>query len=123
MKTIYALFFLAFLSACKKESTPNISMKEDVSVLASDAYEGRETGTKGEHEAAEYIENRFKDLGLQPKGTNGFYQTFSFKPKKDPHSEVEFTTTEGDSSKTGTNIIGFIDNKAENTIVDRKSVV
>jgi Zn-dependent M28 family amino/carboxypeptidase len=117
MKTIYALFFLAFLSACKKESTPNISMKEDVSVLASDAYEGRETGTKGEHEAAEYIENRFKDLGLQPKGTNGFYQTFSFKPKKDPHSEVEFTTTEGDSSKTGTNIIGFIDNKAENTIV------
>ncbi|MCB0445752.1 MAG: M28 family peptidase, partial [Gelidibacter sp.] len=77
----------------------------------------RETATKGEHEAAKYIETRFKNLGLQPKGTNGFYQTFSFKPKKDPHSEVEFTTTKTDSSKTGTNLIGFIDNKAENTIV------
>ena len=85
--------------------------------MASDTYEGRETGTKGEQEAAEYISKRFKDLGLEPKGTNGFFQTFSFKPKTDPHSEVSYVTMAEDSTITGTNILGFINNNAEQTII------
>ena len=105
------------LTSCKNNSTKAITIKEDIAVLASDAYEGRETGTKGEQEAAEYISKRFKDLGLEPKGTNGFFQTFSFKPKTDPHSEVSYVTMAEDSTITGTNILGFINNNAEQTII------
>ncbi|MCB2409413.1 M28 family peptidase [Hymenobacter lucidus] len=39
-------------------------LREHLTVLASDAYEGRETGEKGQKMAAEYISKRFKDLGL-----------------------------------------------------------
>jgi len=105
------------LTSCKNNSTKAITIKEDIAVLASDAYEGREAGTKGEQEAAEYISKRFKDLGLEPKGTNGFFQTFSFKPKTDPHSEVSYVTMAEDSTITGTNILGFINNNAEQTII------
>lgn len=35
-----------------------------LSVLASDEYEGRETGTRGAWKAAEYIKNHFKAVGL-----------------------------------------------------------
>ncbi|GFZ89943.1 aminopeptidase [Aquaticitalea lipolytica] len=105
------------LTSCKNNSTKAITIKEDIAVLASDAYEGRETGTKGEQEAAEYISKRFKDLGLEPKGTNGFFQTFSFKPKTDPHSEVSYVIMAEDSTITGTNILGFINNNAEQTII------
>jgi len=117
MKTIYVLLFLMILTSCKNNSTKAITIKEDIAVLASDAYEGREAGTKGEQEAAEYISKRFKDLGLEPKGTNGFFQTFSFKPKTDPHSEVSYVTMAEDSTITGTNILGFINNNAEQTII------
>ncbi|MCK7589471.1 M28 family peptidase [Subsaxibacter sp. CAU 1640] len=118
MKSIYLLFFLAVFVSCKKENQKtDISIKEDVTVLSADSYEGRETGTKGEQEAANYISKRFKEMGLQPKGTDGFYQTFSFKPKTDPHSEVSFTTMKEDGTITGTNVLGYIDNKAENTII------
>ncbi len=117
MKTIYVLLFLMILTSCKNNSTKAITIKEDIAVLASDAYEGRETGTKGEQEAAKYISKRFKDLGLEPKGTNGFFQTFSFKPKTDPHSEVSYVTMAEDSTITGTNILGFINNNAEQTII------
>lgn len=105
------------LTSCKNNSTKAITIKEDIAVLASDAYEGRETGTKGEQEAAKYLSKRFKDLGLEPKGTNGFFQTFSFKPKTDPHSEVSYVTMAEDSTITGTNILGFINNNAEQTII------
>ncbi|MEZ4801522.1 MAG: M20/M25/M40 family metallo-hydrolase [Gelidibacter sp.] len=117
MKSIIALFFLLLLNSCKDQSVKSVSLKEDVEVLASDTFEGRETGSTGEKKAADYISKRFKELGLQPKGTKGYFQAFSFKPKTDPHSEVSFTTTAEDSTITGTNILGFIDNKAENTVI------
>ena len=53
---------------------------------------------------------------MQPKGTSGFLQTFSFKPKTNPHDEVKFYVN-GDGTITGNNVIGFLDNNAENTII------
>jgi Zn-dependent M28 family amino/carboxypeptidase len=117
MKFIITLLFLILVVSCKKDIAKEFTIKEDVAELASDTYEGRETGTKGEQAAAEYISKRFKDLGLKPKGTKAFYQIFSFKPKTDPHSEVVYSTMAEDSTIRGTNVLGFIDNKAENTIV------
>ncbi|MCV6629140.1 MAG: M28 family peptidase [Flavobacteriaceae bacterium] len=105
---------LAFV-ACKKEYVPQNKIETDVVYLADDKLEGRGTGTEGERKAAEYIAGRFEEMGLKPKGTDGYFQDFTFTPKKDPHSQVQYK--EGEGAITGRNILGFLDNKAKQTIV------
>jgi Zn-dependent M28 family amino/carboxypeptidase len=117
MKNWTFLLFLVVVFSCKNEPREvENRIKEDVAFLSDDKLEGRQTGTQGEILASEYVIKRFKSIGLQAKGTEGYLQSFSFKPKTDPHSEVEFTTN-ADSTITGNNVIGFIDNKAKTTIV------
>ena len=41
-------------------------IKADITYLASDELEGRRTSTAGEALAADYIENRYKELGIAP---------------------------------------------------------
>lgn len=89
-------------------------LKEDVAFLASDKLAGRETGTKGEEQAATYIAKRFKKLGLEPKGEKGYYQSFSFKPTPNPHGGQEYGDMEPIEGK---NVIGFIDRGAKTTVV------
>ncbi len=113
-KIIWLLFFV-FLFSCKSEPTTQAGLEDDVAFLASDSLKGRETGTQGELIAATYLEKRMKSIGLLPKGKKEtYFQTFTFTPQKDPHQEVVYDTL---GTKTGTNVIGFIDNEAENTIV------
>jgi hypothetical protein len=45
-------------------------------VLASDTYEGRETGEKGQKLAAEYIASYFKSLGIPVSKTSSYFQNF-----------------------------------------------
>ena len=45
-----------------------------LSVLASDEYEGRETGKKGGWLAAEYIKNHFKSIGLKGPVAGAYFQ-------------------------------------------------
>ena len=117
MKFIKLLVFLLIFVACKKETPKQVTIKDDVMFLSNDSLEGRQTGSEGEQKAAKYIAQRFEDLGLQPKGTNGYFQEFSFKPKTNPHQKVSYTVKDGDSTITGTNVVGFIDNQAENTVI------
>src|SRR6266513_1692404 len=42
-------------------------------VLASDEYEGRAPGTRGEDRTVAYLEDQFKKMGLQPGNTDGTY--------------------------------------------------
>jgi len=117
MKKLMFLFLLAGIISCKNETkVAENKIKEDVTFLADDKLEGRQTGTQGEILASDYIVKRFEAIGIEPKGTEGFLQPFSFRPKTDPHSEVEFTTN-ADSTITGNNLIGFINNNAKTTIV------
>jgi hypothetical protein len=134
MKKLAFLSLLVSVLACKNEPTKSGSItkedatyknqpitsinkiKEDVAYLADDKLEGRQTGTDGEKKASEYLVKRFKEMGIEPKGTEGYLQPFSFKPKTDPHKEVEFITN-ADSTITGNNVIGYINNNAKTTIV------
>ncbi len=116
MRNGIILIFLTCLIACSPDPSTVNAIKDDVSFLASDALTGRQTGTEGERKAVEYLTKRFKELGLSPKGTDGYRQPFTFLPKTNPHGEVQFTKNE-DGTITGTNVIGYLDNKAENTIV------
>ena len=113
---LFSLILLAILS-CKKEAPKTVSLAEDVQFLASDSLQGRATGTTSELQAAEYVRKRMEDMGLQPMGHEGtYFQTFTFADKRDPHKEVEYVSA-SDSTTTGTNVIGYIDNQAENTVI------
>jgi hypothetical protein len=47
-----------------------------VNFLADDTLEGREAGSRGGHAAAKYIVEHLQNIGLEPAGTNGFFQVF-----------------------------------------------
>lgn len=89
-------------------------MQKDMEYLASDKLEGREIGTEGEVAAAKYLVKRFKKLNLEPKGTDGYLQELSVKPKYDPHAHVQRDTS---VAIVGRNVIGYIDNGAPTTVV------
>jgi len=87
MRVIILLFAALLFFSCKKEMNIEISMEDDVKILASDSLQGRRTGTTYEKMAADYLAMRFKELGLQPKGTNEYFQDFTFTDKTDPHQK------------------------------------
>lgn len=116
MRLILILFTLLIVISCKKPEKL-ITMKEDVSFLADDALQGRETGTQFEQQAAAYIADRFRMLGLEPKGSADYMQSFGFKASSNPHQQAEVTEAISDSTSTGRNVIGYLDNKAETTVI------
>ena len=82
---------------------------QHISILAADSLGGRATGSKFEEKAANYIIKQLKSNGIQPKGENGTWlQEFDFS-----------AGLHGTGGRTGkaNNVIGFLDNKAKNTIV------
>ena len=104
---ILLLLTVVISSGCGQNISPD-KIKEHVTILASDAYEGRGTGTAGEEKAAQYIESQFKKLKLKPMGDNGTYrQTFTFK------GGMHGTGQEGSTK----NVVAYLDNGAQHTIV------
>jgi aminopeptidase YwaD len=82
---ICSVAFLFFINACSTTKQAALTddqlktnLKEHISKLASDAFEGRETGTHGEQLAYEYITSQFKATGLKPMGEKKFIQEFQF---------------------------------------------
>lgn len=75
-----AIIFIAACSPSKKISRADNKMLESVQshvqFLADDKLEGRRTGTAGEKLAQEYIAAAFKNIGLLPKGDDGYIQAF-----------------------------------------------
>lgn len=129
MKKLYIVIGLSVsVMACKVQTSgthidPVLAekAKTDIYTLASDDFEGRGIGTAGADKSAAYIFDRFEQLGLSPKGTNSYYQSFSFIPQG--HGQIHQV---GDSLKMGMsvskeihgkNVIAMIDNGAAYTIV------
>jgi len=87
-------------------------IRVDVVYLASDYLEGRETGKMGEQLAANYIANRFEEMGLEPMGEDGWFQPFDFIFNTNPHAGPD----EGEA-REGKNVLAFLNNGADHTIV------
>lgn len=118
MRLILTFFSLIILISCKQTpEAKSVSMQEDVAYLAADSLMGRETGMPGEQMAAEYLAKRFESIGIDPKGTAGYYQDFNFKPSSNPHEQTQILDSVSDGMKTGRNVIGYIDNQAEKTVI------
>jgi acetylornithine/succinyldiaminopimelate/putrescine aminotransferase len=79
--TLWAFSTAFVLNACAQQNPTAVKYaqlisaddaKKHLSILASDAFEGRETGKPGAEKAANYIAAEFKRLGLQAP-VNGSY--------------------------------------------------
>ena len=90
-------------------------LKQDVEYLASDDLEGRAIGTDGEVLAARYIADKFKEIGLEPKGTDKYFQVFRVNKPTNPHEQAVIGTN--GEGIAGRNVVGFIDNGKPFTIV------
>lgn len=98
---------LTFLT-CSAQKIDQASIQKTIKVLADDSMQGRGTGAEGGKMAATFIEKEFKKLALKPYGDKKSYQqAFPFK------GGVHGTGEPG----TSNNIVGFLDNGAENTVI------
>ncbi|WP_426478369.1 M28 family metallopeptidase [Chryseobacterium sp. CBSDS_008] len=63
----------AFNNAYKEINAADL--KKNLYVIAADDMEGRDTGSKGQKKAGEYMVNYYKNLGISgPKALNSYYQ-------------------------------------------------
>ncbi len=72
---------LAF-AACAVQAAEHFdgqSWWNTVKVLADDKFEGRDTGSAGEKQAQAYIVRQLKALGVEPAGSNGYYQSVKLR--------------------------------------------
>jgi|SRR6218665_973330 len=94
-KLAFALLFVSTLVSAQKlkkaDKTIVSNLQAHISYLADDKLEGRRAGSAGEKLAMEYIAEQFKNLGLTPKGTDGFYQAFDIQEGKQINEGSSFT--------------------------------
>ena len=111
--------FILFISiiSCNNNILYENRIFDDINYLADNKLEGRQTGSKGEQIAADYIADRFKVLKIDAKGTDSYFQDFSFNKSSNPHEQVTFEDTDNENQIFSKNVIGFIDNGAKNTVV------
>ena len=106
-----SFMLIPFTILCQECSQINkkrlIRIQEDIITLASDDMEGREPGTNGEIKGRDYIISRIQEIGLTPKGTDGFIQAFTYFEK----------ANQNEGAVKAHNVIGFIDNDAQKTVV------
>ena len=88
----FAVAILVAASASIPQADPARYL-DDIKALASPEMEGRGAGTKGLTRAEHLIEKRYKELGLQPAGVNGYAQPFTVitgaRLKPDNHFVVQ----------------------------------
>lgn len=74
------------------------SLKGNLSFLASDLLEGRDTPSRGLDLAAEYIAAQFRRAGLEPGGDDGYFQTAKMFVQEPNTEGFELKITNGGKS-------------------------
>lgn len=77
------------LKKADKETITNL--QAHVTYLADDKLEGRRTGSKGEELAMQYIKTQFEKYGINPKGTEGYFQAFTINDGKEIGPDTYFS--------------------------------
>jgi Zn-dependent M28 family amino/carboxypeptidase len=82
---LFPALLLALSALCQVSSSTHFDGQtwwDYVKVLAADNMEGRETGSKGLQAAEAYVVTQLKKAGLEPAGTNGYYQPVKFQARQ-----------------------------------------
>jgi len=69
-----------------------------MTVLADDSLLGRQTGSRGERMAAEYVAEQFRRVGLEPAGIDGYLQPVSFVSRTIDESRSRLTLVRADGT-------------------------
>jgi hypothetical protein len=114
LKSSCLAFILLLTSSVKAQEISVTLLKQYIGYLASDKMKGRGTSSPEEKKAALYIAGIFEKCGLKPVGEQkSMLYEFSFKKNSNPHDTSTATLIE----RKGMDVIGFLDNGAEYTIV------
>jgi hypothetical protein len=70
------------------------NLKSHIGYLASDALEGRRTGTAGADAAKDYLVNQYTQMGIGPKGTSGYLQKFEINEGLQINPATHFTVND-----------------------------
>lgn len=91
---IAALITLACACLFAQSNDPSQRYLNEIKVLSSPEMEGRGDGTKGLTRAAHMIEDHYRELGLEPAGTVGYFQPFSLitgaKISGENHFDIDY---------------------------------
>lgn len=83
-------------------------MKEILTILSSDALEGRETGERGQKMAAAFIADYFQELGLEPvvptENGNSYYQKFDLESSQ---PGITYLKADGKTFTNGKEVLYF----------------
>lgn len=94
------------------------ALRPHIAELASDAYEGRGTGTRGEQRTIEYISNQFRQIGLEPGAPNGtFFQEVPLLGSR-PRDVGNLRLASGEEQMD----LAFVDQFIASTDLDTESV-
>ncbi|QFF99441.1 hypothetical protein PB01_11725 [Psychrobacillus glaciei] len=100
-KFVPLIAILIFLSSCSDNiailNQENNDIKDFVEVFTSDEMEGRLTGTTGNNRAVQFIEEKFKEIGLVPFKENNYLQAYPhqyYDPEKIKF-EINIKTEDG----------------------------
>lgn len=115
MKVLKSIVFTLLVAACtvtQKTSSTNVKVNKNaeaetfsktiladdlnkhLSIIASDEYEGRETGKEGQKKAAQYIKKHFETIGLTPGNNGSFFQEFPLDVKDPANVYISVKNTE-----------------------------
>jgi Zn-dependent M28 family amino/carboxypeptidase len=72
----------------------------DISAIADDSTEGRQTGSRGYLRSADYVMSRFKAEGLKPAGVDGYLQPIAFEQQIVDQSASSADLTSADGTVT-----------------------
>ncbi len=96
-----SLLFILTNCAFALDDSTSIYLKQNITYLASDALEGRKSGSKGAELAARYIARQFASCGLIPLGDSGtYFQNFTFIAGVKLGEKNSLTSVDGENKRT-----------------------
>ena len=69
-----------------------------IAFLADDKLQGRDVGSDGYREAAQYVAGKMETYGLKPAGVNGYYQPVKFETRQIVDDESSLTLVREDAA-------------------------
>jgi len=123
--TLSLILFLALAAASPAQQTFPVSHFDGnswwshVKFLADDSLEGRDTGSEGLLKAQAYAVEQLQKSGLEPAGSNGFYQPVHFNQYQVDEAKSSLALVTGGQSK----FLSFADDAYINTRATRASAM
>jgi Zn-dependent M28 family amino/carboxypeptidase len=94
---------LLIIVACAAQGAEHFDGKtwwDTVKEISDDKYEGRDTGSKGEHQAQEFIVGKLKALGVEPAGSDGYFQSVKLRTLEIDESHCQLSLVRDGHAQT-----------------------